>query len=201
MKKMLIACTAGVLFAMALGTTAFASPLKNYDAGKIAIDAGLNIPTSMESDRFGLDESNSAYFGGTLGLGSNMALNYKWNQYDYKHGNTDAHQLNLMYKVLPGISAYAGYLNADTDSDFGGRSQDSAQIGLQASYDIPAFCTVWGNIGVGTNNSGYEIGLSKPIVNNVELNLSYYDQKFDDAMGDNNDLKAKGVNMGVTVKF
>lgn len=201
MKKMLAACTAGVLFTMALGTTASASPLKNYDAGKIAIDAGLNIPTSMESDKFGVDESNSAYFGGTLGLGSNMALNYKWNQYDYEHGNTDTHQLNLMYKVLPGISAYAGYLNADTDYSGGGRSQDSAQVGLQASYDIPAFCTVWGNIAVGTDNAGYEIGLSKPLVNNVELNLSYYDQKFNDAMGDSNDLKAKGVNMGVTVKF
>ena len=33
MKKMLAACTAGVLFTMALGTTASASPLKNYDAG------------------------------------------------------------------------------------------------------------------------------------------------------------------------
>lgn len=201
MKKILTACTAGALLAMALGTTAFASPLKNYDAGKIAIDAGLNIPTSMETDRFGLDESNSAYVGGTLGLGNNMALNYKWNQYDFEHGNTDTHQLNLMYKILPGVTAFAGYVNADSEFLGHGRSQDSAQFGLQASYDIPAFCTVWGNVAVGTNNSGYEIGLSKPLVNNVELNVSYYDQKFDDAMGDNNDLKTKGVNMGVTVKF
>lgn len=203
MKKMLTACTAGVLFAMALGTTAFAAPLQDYDAGHFAIDAGINMPSEIEANGLQLGDSNSAYLGATMGLGNNLALNYKWNQYDFEFGDTDTHQLNLMYKFAPGVSAYVGYVNADTDTQFFGHSHDSAQVGLVASYDIPAFCTVWGNVAVGTNNSGYEIGLSREIVRNVDLNVSYYNQKFDDAIGDDyeTELKAKGVNVGVTVKF
>ena len=106
-----------------------------------------------------------------------------------------------MYKVLPGISAYAGYLNADTSGDFGGKTKNSGQVGLQAAYDIPALFTVWGNVGYGNRNSGYEIGISKPILNNLEVNASYYNQTFDDAFGENLDMKAKGVNLGLTLKL
>ena len=37
---------------------------------------------------------------------------------------------------------------------------------------------------------------------NVDLNISYYDQKVDDVLKDGDvDFKAKGVNAGVTFKF
>ncbi len=70
-----------------------------------------------------------------------------------------------------------------------------------AAYDIPALFTVWGNVGYGNRNSGYEIGISKPILNNLEVNASYYNQTFDDAFGEDIDMKAKGVNLGLTLKF
>jgi hypothetical protein len=35
----------------------------------------------------------------------------------------------------------------------------------------------------------------------LEVNASYYDQKFNDAIADDRDVKAKGVNLGLTVKF
>lgn len=200
MKKLALALAACCL-ATSIGTTAFASPLKNYNAGKIAVDAGISLPSSIEGGNYKMSKSDSTYFGATAGIGSNMALNYKWNNYKADQGKTRAQQFNLMYKLVPGISAYAGYLNTDTSTDFGGKTKNSGQIGLVAAYDIPLLFTVWGNVGLGNKNGGYEIGISKPIFNNVELNASYYDQKFDDALGDEKDMKAKGVNLGLTVKF
>lgn len=200
-KNHILTLTAGALLAASLCTAAYASPLKNYDAGHVAIDAGLTLPSSLKGGNYKMSKSDSTYLGATMGIGNNMALNYKWNNYKADQGKTRAQQLNLMYKLLPGISAYAGYLNADTSTDFGGKNKNSGQVGLQASYDLPLLFTVWGNVGVGNKNSGYEIGISKPIFNNVELNASYYDQKFSDALGDDADMKAKGVNLGLTVKF
>ena len=200
MKKLALALAACCL-ATSIGTTAFASPLKNYNAGKIAVDAGISLPSSIEGGNYKMSKSDSTYFGATAGIGSNMALNYKWNNYKADQGKTRAQQFNLMYKLVPGISAYAGYLNTDTSTDFGGKAKNSGQIGLVAAYDIPLLFTVWGNVGLGNKNGGSEIGISKPIFNNVELNASYYDQKFDDALGDDKDMKAKGVNLGLTVKF
>ncbi len=201
MEKIAITLAASLLMAASLSAAALASPLKNYNPGKIAVDAGISLPSSIEGGNYKMSKSDSTYFGATAGIGSNMALNYKWNNYKADQGKTRAQQVNLMYKVLPGISAYAGYLNADTSTDFGGKNKNSGQVGLVAAYDIPLLFTVWGNIGVGNKNGGYEIGISKPIFNNVELNASYYDQKFNDALGDDKDMKAKGVNLGLTVKF
>lgn len=202
MKKFAL-LTSSVLMATVICSAAYASPLQNYSAGKVAVDLGVNLPSSVEYGGHDFDDSNSGYAGATLGLGNNMALNYKWNNYDADNFDTDTHQLNLMYKLVPGVSAYVGYLHADTSGYFG-NSEGSAQVGLSASYDIPALFTVWGNVGVGTNNAGYEVGISKELTNNLELNASYYNQKFDNAFscdGHEADLKAKGVNLGVTLKF
>ncbi len=201
MKKIAVIFAAGLLLTAFFSTAAHASPLKNYNPGKVAVDAGITLPSSLKNGDYRLSKSNSAYAGATVGIGSDMALSYKYNNYKADEGKTRAQQFNLLYKLLPGISAYAGYLNADTSGDYGGKTKNSGHIGLQASYDIPLLFTIWGTAGIGNKNAGYEIGISKPIVNNVELNASYYNQRFDDALGDDNDMKAKGVNLGITVKF
>lgn len=201
MKKFYAALTAAALLTTCLSATALASPLKNYDPGKIAVDAGITFPSSLKGGNYKMSKSDSSYYGATLGIGSNMALNYKWDNYKGSDGKIKAQQFNLMYKVLPNVSAYAGWLGADADTDLGGKDKNSGQIGLQAHFDIPLLFTVWGNVGVGTKSNTYEVGISKPIFNNIDLNLSYYDHKFKDALGDDGDMKAKGVHMGVTVKF
>lgn len=200
MKKFCTALAAAALMSVSFSAAAFASPLQNYDTGRFSVDAGISLPSSIDGNNYKLSKSNSSYLGATVGIGSNTALNYRWNNYKAHQARTRAQQFNLMYKLLPGISAYGGYLNTDTSSRYG-RTENSGQVGLQASYNIPLLFTVWGNIGVGSKNSGYEIGISKPILNNVELNASYYHQKFKDAFDGGSDLKAKGVNLGVTVKF
>lgn len=202
MKKFYAALTAVAIMSACLSTSAFASPLKNYDAGKFAIDAGITFPSSLEGGNYKMSKSDSAYYGATVGIGQRMALNYQWDKYKGNDGDLTAQQFNLMYKVLPHVSAYAGWLGADADTDnMGGNSKNSVHAGLQAHFDIPLLFTVWGNVGVGTKSQSYEIGISKPLFNNIDLNLSYYDGKYDDVLDGDEEVKARGVQMGVTVKF
>ncbi|WP_444324914.1 hypothetical protein, partial [Phascolarctobacterium faecium] len=138
----------------------------------------------------------------TVGLGSNTAVNYKWNQYKNSGSNkVEAQQLNLMYKVLPVLDVYAGYVDSDIKLHGDSRSRSSGQVGVQGRVELPFLCTLWGRAGVGNKLNSYEIGLSRTLVSNVELNLSYYDNKFKDSAPGGSDVKTKGVNMGITVKF
>ena len=183
-------------------TSAFAAPLKNYDVGKFAVDAGITFPSSLKGGNYKMSKSDSSYYGATVGIGKRMALNYQWDKYKGSDGDLTAQQFNLMYQLLPNVSAYAGWLGADADVDFGnGKKKNSAHAGLQAHFDIPLLFTVYGNVGIGTKSNAYEIGISKPLFNNIELNLSYYDGKFKDVIDGDEEMRAKGVQMGVTVKF
>lgn len=202
MKKFYATLTAAAIMTACFSTSAFAAPLKNYDVGKFSVDAGITFPSSLKGGNYKMSKSDSSYYGATVGIGKRMALNYQWDKYKGSDGDLTAQQFNLMYQLLPNVSAYAGWLGADADVDFGnGKKKNSAHAGLQAHFDIPLLFTVYGNVGVGTKSSAYEIGISKPLFNNIELNLSYYDGKFKDVIDGDEEMRAKGVQMGVTVKF
>lgn len=202
MKKFYAALTAAAIMTACFSTSAFAAPLKNYDVGKFSVDAGITFPSSLKGGNYKMSKSDSSYYGATVGIGKRMALNYQWDKYKGNDGDLTAQQFNLMYQLLPNVSAYAGWLGADADVDFGnGKKKNSAHAGLQAHFDIPLLFTVYGNVGVGTKSNAYEIGISKPLFNNIELNLSYYDGKFKDVIDGDEEMRAKGVQMGVTVKF
>lgn len=200
MKKTLILSLA---LALGITTVCAASPLKNYNAGKVAVDLGLTVPTSNTYEGHSVgSKKTSPYAGITVGLGSNTAINYKWNQYKNSGSNkVEAQQLNLMYKVLPVLDVYAGYVDSDIKLHGDSRSRSSGQVGVQGRVELPFLCTLWGRAGVGNKLNSYEIGLSRTLVSNVELNLSYYDNKFKDSAPGGSDVKTKGVNMGITVKF
>jgi len=202
MKKFYATLTAAAIMTACFSTSAFAAPLKNYDVGKFAVDAGITFPSSLKGGNYKMSKSDSSYYGATVGIGKRMALNYQWDKYKGSDGDLTAQQFNLMYQLLPNVSAYAGWLGADADTErYGGKKKNSAHAGLQAHFDIPLLFTVYGNVGVGTKSSAYEIGISKPLFNNIELNLSYYDGKFKDVIDGDEEMRAKGVQMGVTVKF
>ena len=202
MKKFYAILTAAAVMTACFSTSAFAAPLKNYDVGKFSVDAGITFPSSLKGGNYKMSKSDSSYYGATVGIGKRMALNYQWDKYKGSDGDLTAQQFNLMYQLLPNVSAYAGWLGADADVDFGnGKKKNSAHAGLQAHFDIPLLFTVYGNVGIGTKSNAYEIGISKPLFNNIELNLSYYDGKFKDVIDGDDEMRAKGVQMGVTVKF
>lgn len=201
MKKFYAALTAAAIMTACFSTSAFAAPLKNYDAGKFAIDAGITFPSSLEGGNYKMSKSDSQYYGATVGIGERMAVNYQYDQFKGSDGKLTTQQANLMYQVLPNVSAYAGWLGADADVDTRGKKKNSAHVGLQAHFDIPLLFTVWGNASVGTKSTAYEIGITKPLFNNIELNLSYYDGKYKDILDGDEEMNAKGVQLGVTLKF
>ena len=68
MKKFYAALTAAAIMTACFSTSAFAAPLKNYDAGKFAIDAGITLPSSLEGGNYKMSKSNSADYGATVGI-------------------------------------------------------------------------------------------------------------------------------------
>lgn len=193
MKKVLILST---LLTCALSSVALASPLKNYDAGHFAVDVGMTLPTSVKLEDMKMSKSNSGYYGATVGIGNNMALQYKFNNFKAKEGKTGVHQTNILYKLIPNLEAYAGYERIN-NSGVIHNHKNAAQAGLQGHFDIPLLFNVWGNIAYGSKGHMTEIGISKPVLNNIELNASYFTGKFDN----DSDVKVRGVNAGVTIKF
>ncbi|WP_444349999.1 hypothetical protein, partial [Phascolarctobacterium succinatutens] len=59
----LLAFSAAICLATTCSLSAYASPLKNYDAGKVAIDAGITLPSSLKGDNYKFSKSNSTYLG------------------------------------------------------------------------------------------------------------------------------------------
>ncbi len=207
MRKTCAALTAGIILATCFSGAALAAPLSNYDAGRFEIHGGGNIPNSVKGGNYKMRKKNSAYFGGTVGLGSNTALGYKWDEQKGNQGRLRAQEVNLMYRFIPCVSFYAGYLNADAKSNNwwrNGYRRNSGQVGLAADFKIPMLFDVWANVAYGNKHNYYEIGVSKPIVENlVDLDVSYYNHKFDDALRGpgGNDFKSRGIKVGLTVKM
>lgn len=202
MRNFISAAAAAFLFATTVAAPVSASPLKNYDTGHIAVDVGGTLPTNLKFSEYrSPKKATSMYGGATAGLGGNTALNYKFNQFRTdEEEKITVQQLNLMYKVLPQVAAYAGYVNAKTTIGDLSRTSHSGQVGLQARVDIPLLFTVWGQAGLGNKMNSWEIGISKPLFNNLDLNVSYYDNKFK-KLDQGGEAKAKGIHAGITVTF
>ncbi|MEE3381971.1 MAG: hypothetical protein VZQ81_09015 [Succiniclasticum sp.] len=194
----LLLCGCGCFY---YGGQACASPLKNYEPGHVAVSAGGNIPTNMHFTEYDTDSKKASVYGGvTAGIGSNTALNYKYDTYKTSSDEITTNQLNLMYQFIPGLSVYGGYLHAKTDLADMDRNSNSGQIGLQGRIDIPLLFTVWGSAGYGNKLNSFEIGVSKPILNNLDVDVSYYDNRFKD-LDQGGDATTRGVRAGLTIKF
>ena len=86
MKKIYAALLASAVITAGISTAVYASPLKSYEPGKVAIDAGITLPSSIEGDNYKMSKSDSTYLGATVGLGSNTALNYRWDNFKADEG-------------------------------------------------------------------------------------------------------------------
>ena len=202
MFKFLFISATTILCAVVLASGTSAAPLKNHDSGHFAIEVGGTLPTNLHFSDYGHPKkATSMYGGGTVGLGGKTAVNYRFNQFRTSGSEKiTAQQVNLMYKVLPPVSVFAGYLNAKTTVDDATSTSNSGQVGVQTSVDIPLLFTVWGRAGVGNKINSWEIGLAKPLFNNLDFDLSYYDAKFKN-LDQGGSAKARGLNLGLSMKF
>ncbi len=155
--------------AMTISSVALASPLPNYEKGKLAIDVNTSISPKVEinaGDLSGKDDAKNRLGAAiTYGLGDKWALQYKYSDnktesysyeettpFDYEsgtgNGQLSAHEFNVLYQLDPNISAFVGWTRA------------SAKINWSYKYG-PDASTITDS-GSGTekqSKSGYQIGL------------------------------------------
>lgn len=209
MNKKLLALS--VLSMATITSVAFASPLVNYDQGNAAVTIGASISPDAELETSGksvdFDASTAIYGIATVGLGDNWGIGYKYKKNNIDDNSVDAdlkaHQFNVYYKAAPGLTAFAGYDKSDYNGTVDGASVDDSNNGFHAGIigraPLALGWSAWGLIGAGNKLNEYEVGISKTIFVNTELDLSYSRTEYKDLS--NVDFTSKGVNLGLTFKF
>ena len=108
--------------------------------------------------------------------------------------------------LTPGVNIYTGarYVKLDVSGNIMGQNVSRKQartggvLGAQVSYDIPLFANVWLDTHYANKEYGVEIGLSKEIVPKLDLDLSYYMDKY---KYNEHHLDDKGFRAGLTFRF
>jgi opacity protein-like surface antigen len=205
----------------------FAGPLTDYSAGKVAIDLTL-YPVKMEanhSDGGGIPvktniENENLDFGITTGLGNKWAIQYRhFNPkgqdpvYSSRTNQTRTQELNVLYQVNKNWSAFAGYHLADYRLLFNNvihsatETKRTVQFGIIGTTRIFEKTNLYGLVGIGSQLSNLEVGLSYELTPNLELNVSYRQLKNNHLnfnapfQGRTVDSTVKGWGFGLTCKF
>ena len=201
-KKIIMSVLFGTLLT---ASTAMAAPLDDFSKGKTAVDLGFNWSSKIENDTNKWDGKSAMYAGVTTGLGNNIALRYKYDNWQGREngakGNVQVHQLAAMYQVAPGISPYLGWAMYKEGVkvgglDLGNETTNTAHIGIVAQHKFAQNkAKVWGDVAFGTKKTqNYEIGVGYEVAKNWDLNLTWQYNKADDST-------YKGFKTGVTYKF
>ncbi|MDR3589399.1 MAG: outer membrane beta-barrel protein [Negativicutes bacterium] len=203
MKKIL--CLAFILV-FGLSAACFASPLTNYAPGQTAVDVTFGSPGLTPSDSSKLDGDFSTGFGITTGLGSNFALQYKYNNFKTDEpsiGNPalKAQEFNLLYKLTGGVSAFVGssYANYNDNGNVNGM-----QFGLTGTTKIADKTNLYATLASGSKVYSGEIGVGYEIAKNTELTVGYRSAKYKGLTldsGATGDVTVKGVTYGLGFKF
>ena len=108
--------------------------------------------------------------------------------------------------LTPGVNIYTGarHVKLDVSGNIMGQNVSRKQsrtggvLGAQVSYNIPLFANVWLDTHYANKEYGVEIGLSKEIVPKLDLDLSYYMDKY---KYNEHHLDDKGFRAGLTFRF
>lgn len=195
---------------MMLSTVAMASPLMDYNQGKVSVDlTWRNTQNSL--DDFSFDKKYNLDAALTVGLGNKWAFQYR--NFEPKSGATGTDQetlklatneFNAMYKLDKNFAAFAGFVTGKaTFEDNTGFNESASrnmwQFGLVASTEIAPKTTLWGSVAAGNHSwTNWEAGVGYELAPNLELNVSYREMK---ANVSDTDFKAKGLGYGITYKF
>ena len=207
-KKIILGLTIG----MSLSTVTFASPLQNYEAGKVEVNVGTTLApamaTSMNGSTSKSDVKNKIEGGATIGLGHSLALQFKYvdsQQKPTNEFNMRTQEYNLRYKVDKNISVYAGQMHAR----FGAKSSHAEasatrnifQAGIQYEAPLGKNVTGWAGMGFGSGMQHYETGIGYAFTKNLDLDLSYQYTQVKDFTNETVDCTAKGLYAGLSFKF
>lgn len=240
MQKKLLLLTVSVI--MGLGATALAAPSTNYDLGRVSVQAGINtvndIKTVMKSasafnqldtKSFDGHEKNKPYAGITVGLGHNMAIQYRYEQLksnpdvnatDGQFSYTNklkTQEYNFRYSLAKILSVYAGDYHvkftgsSDNPNDLAvhEKKKDYPHVGATCVLPLVANFCAWADAGVGINMYHYEVGVGYKIAKNLCLDVSYKYLRLDKVGEFTNisltdvkvDGKTRGIRVGLTLDF
>ena len=223
MKKVLL----GLVVGMSLSTAAAgASPLEDYSLGRAEINVGtavipaMAVTTALEgmgSSTDKTDARNRIEGGATVGLGHNLALQFKYVDSQRKPGDAEynmrTQEYNLRCKLDKNVSVYVGELHARFAMKYAGKessaSRNMLQAGVQYEAKLGKNLTGWAGMGFGSNLQHYELGLGYALTKNLDLDLSYQYTQVKDftqnlaGAGDEfrRDVTAKGLYAGLSYKF
>ncbi|MDR3588577.1 MAG: hypothetical protein P4N41_02850 [Negativicutes bacterium] len=226
MKKVVVA----IICMLMLSSVAWASPLMDFSAGKGSIDltyrnsenSGNIDGSSMTFDKkYNLDGAI------TIGLGNKFAFQYR--NFEPKSDDTllgygyvrdtrlplkvnskiAFNEFNVLYKVDKNVAAFAGLLTAKGTLNFlsgpslSTNTKNLWQVGLVGSTSIADKTTLWGSVGVGSNLTNWEVGVSYAFAPSWEFNVNYreIEAKKLSYSGYDVDAKSKGLGLGLTYKF
>ena len=223
MKKYITSALALSFAINAANSAVLASPLKDYDAGKAQIELGINIAPKLEVDRFNpnLDEKKRMYAGATVGLGNNLAVQYRYmnnrgTDSRYFGGTAQAelkiHELDLHYKVIDNLSAFLGYNVAKykagiynipisamyTYTGTVDGTKRTAVVGVQYVQPLGSRADVFARLGVGSKTWQGEIGASYNLVAGLDFDLAY---RYNHYKLSGIKTDAKGLYTGLSYKF
>ena len=223
MKKKILAFLAATSL---MTSVAMAAPMTDYSQGKTAIDLTMR---NTEGKAIGntYKEKYNLDWGVTTGLGNDWAIQYR--QFNPKSKSTSysdvddfgnpftgsakaqlkTSEINVLRKVTDNVSIYAGVMRTkaefeDTlDSPFSSNSKNKWQLGLVGSTQIADKLTGYASVGAGKDLTSWQIGVAYEVAPNVDFNVDYRQIKVDNLkfVGEDFDVKAKGLGFGVTYKF
>jgi opacity protein-like surface antigen len=222
----------GILLGLSVSSLAFAAPpTENFELGKGEVDIGTSILPSMSTKfiRYGIvqsgDAKHKALGGVTVGLGHNLAFQYRYdeNASESKIAAADLaenmslinQQYNLVYKVNDNINVYAGAMHSVDHVRFsstgvgGGVSLDESssknilQIGANYHKKIAKNTIGWVDAALGNDLRHYEAGIGYNFAKNLDFDLSYQYTKISDFCREtvNPNFVTQGLYAGIQLKF
>lgn len=229
MKKKII----GILAVSSLVTSlGFAAPLNDYSQGKVAVDVSARPSGDFKVSGSALDGTYDGRtnweYGLTVGLGNNFAFEYKnfnpkSKDYHYDlsgfpstmNGKLDTQEFNILYKVDNNFTVFTGVNTVKSKYslfgvDFDGNNKTNWQLGVTGQTPIGKNLTGYATVAAGQDSSSWRIGAAYAIDKNLDFNVFYAQNKYDDvkydstlasAVGRDADYKIKGMGYGLTYKF
>jgi predicted porin len=225
MKKIILSAA---LFMLTI-TTSFASPLTDYSEGKVAIDIAFQAPKITDANDVvgstgSMDGKSVTSFGITAGLGNKWAIQYKQVSPKSKdqtvdllgtslvyHEKLTIKEVNALYRLDKNISALVGigqikgnyYDNTSTNDNTD--KKNILQVGFVGSVPVADKTNAYAAATFGKNLTSWMLGLSYALDQNIDMNLFYGYNKYENLSWQNtagqSDFTVKGVGYGVTYKF
>lgn len=198
-----------ILTALTMGVagSAFAAPQTTFHEGQAQIDLGA-MNTKAEQGNGSTDNNWNFQGGITYGLSDKTAVQYQYTglQTDVDgYDATTGHQqeFNVVQSLTPNVAAYAGYNQIKNDyGDFGGYTNNVAQVGLIGKAPLADNLDVYGKVGVGTKDTTtWEAGLAYQATPDLDINAGY---RYLDTQGrhDGDDsMTYKGFVTGLSYRF